>query len=113
MTATLGELDSRQPWPSMVPTLKPQWSRGASAAETSFTFSGRTTLAAHEPKVGARIGDRRQTEDALDQGRRLLDSIPRPENLNHHFVVDPSEFDLYAMDCYRMFAEDGAGSKPR
>jgi tetratricopeptide (TPR) repeat protein len=63
-------------------------------------------LAAQEAKAWARIGDRRQTEVALDKGRRLLDSLPYPENLDHHFVVDPTKFDFYAMDCYRMLADD-------
>ena len=39
---------------------------------------------------------------ALDKGRRLLESLPYPENLDHHFVVDPTKFDYYAMDCYRI-----------
>jgi hypothetical protein len=43
---------------------------------------------------------------ALDRGRRLLDAMPYPENLDHHFVVDPTKFDFYAMDCYRMLADD-------
>ncbi len=63
-------------------------------------------LAAQEAKAWARIGDRRQTEVALDQGRRLLEVMPYPENLAHHFVVDPTKFDFYAMDCYRHLAED-------
>ena len=63
-------------------------------------------LAAQEAKAWARIGDRRQTEVALDRGRRLLDSMPYPENLDHHFVVDPTKFGFYAMDCYRMLADD-------
>jgi hypothetical protein len=63
-------------------------------------------LAAQEAKAWSRIGDRRQTEVALDRGRRLLDSMPYPENLDHHFVVDPTKFDFYAMDCYRMLADD-------
>ena len=32
--------------------------------------------------------------------------MPYPENLDHHFVVDPTKFDFYAMDCYRMLADD-------
>jgi hypothetical protein len=32
--------------------------------------------------------------------------LPYPENLDNHFVVDPTKFDFYAMDCYRMLAED-------
>jgi hypothetical protein len=31
---------------------------------------------------------------------------PCPENLDNHFVVDPTKFDFYAMDCYRMLAEE-------
>ena len=58
-------------------------------------------LFAQEAKAWARIGDRRQTEVALDRGRSLLENLPYPENLDHHFVVDPSKFDFYAMDCYR------------
>jgi hypothetical protein len=63
-------------------------------------------LAAQEAKAWARIGDRRQTEVALDQGRRLLEALPYPENLDNHFVVDPTNFDFYAMDCYRHLGED-------
>jgi transcriptional regulator with XRE-family HTH domain len=63
-------------------------------------------LAAQEAKAWARIGDRRQTEVALDRGRRILDSLPYPDNVAHHFVVDPAKFDFYAMDCYRMLRDD-------
>ena len=63
-------------------------------------------LASQEAKAWARIGDRRQTEIALDRGRRLLEALPYPDNLDHHFVVDPTKFDFYAMDCYRHLGED-------
>jgi hypothetical protein len=63
-------------------------------------------LAAQEAKAWARLGDRRQTEVALDRGCRLLDSMPYPENLDHHFVIDPTKFDFYAMDCYRHLGDD-------
>ncbi len=63
-------------------------------------------LAAHEARAWARIGDRRQAEVALDRGRRLLDSMPYPENLDHHFVVDPTKFDFYTMGAYRILSED-------
>jgi hypothetical protein len=58
-------------------------------------------LFAQEAKAWARMGDSRQTEVTLDKGRRLLDTLPYPENLDNHFVVDPAKFDFYAMDCYR------------
>lgn len=63
-------------------------------------------LFAQGAKAWARLGDRRQTEVALDKGRRLLESLPYPENVDHHFVVDPTKYDFYAMDCYRTLADD-------
>ena len=63
-------------------------------------------LRAQKAKAWARIGDRRQTEVALDQGRSVLEALPHPGNLDHHFVVDPVKFDFYAMDCYRRLRED-------
>jgi hypothetical protein len=29
-----------------------------------------------------------------------------PDNIDNHFVVDPSKFDFYAMDCYRHIGEN-------
>ncbi|WP_426505403.1 XRE family transcriptional regulator [Dactylosporangium sp. McL0621] len=68
--------------------------------------SAAVQLAAQRAKAWARMGDRRQVELALDHGRRLLEGLPYPENLDNHFVVDPSKFDFYAMDCYRVVGED-------
>lgn len=69
-------------------------------------YSVAVQLFAQEAKAWARMGDRRQTEIALDKGRRLLESLPYPENIDHHFVVDPTKFDFYAMDCYRTLSVD-------
>ena len=68
--------------------------------------SAAVQLVAQRAKAWARMGDRRQVELALDHGRRILEGLPYPENLDHHFVVDPSKFDFYAMDCYRTAGED-------
>jgi hypothetical protein len=46
------------------------------------------------------------SREGSDLGRRLLDSLPYPENCDHHFVVDPMNFDYYAMDCYRIVGAD-------
>ena len=80
----------------------------ASRAGTEVTphYSVAVQLFAQEAKAWARIGDRRQTEVALDKGRRLLESLPYPENVDHHFVVDPTKFDFYAMDCYRIAGDN-------
>lgn len=85
--------------------------RGILAASQAGTESAPShgvavQLAAQEAKGWARLGDRRQTEVALDRGRKLLEGMPYPENLDHHFVVDPAKFDFYAMDCYRLLGED-------
>ena len=75
-------------------------------AERAPHHSVAVQLAAQEAKAWARLGDRRQVEVALDRGRRLLEGMPHPENLDNHFVVDPAKFDFYAMDCYRLVGED-------
>lgn len=62
-------------------------------------------LMAQEAKAWAHLGDRRQVELTLDRGRRLLDGLPYPDNIVNHFVVDPSKFDFYAMECYRTLGE--------
>ncbi|MEU3189478.1 XRE family transcriptional regulator [Streptomyces sp. NPDC006992] len=63
-------------------------------------------LYAQKAKAWARLGDRQQTEVALDAGRQLLERLPYPENIENHFVVDPAKFDYYRMDCYRRVGED-------
>lgn len=85
--------------------------RGVIAAANAGEFvAGRRSvtaqLAAQKAKAWARIGDRREMEKALDQGREVLETLPYPEDLDHHFVVDPSKFDFYAMDCYRLFGDN-------
>lgn len=85
--------------------------RGAlAAAETGEAIAPHESVAvqliAQRAKAWARLGDRRQVELALDQGRQLLETLPQPDNLDHHFVVDPAKFDFYAMDCYRILGED-------
>lgn len=74
--------------------------------ERAPTHSVAVQLAGQEAKAWARLGDRRQVEVSLDRGRRLLEGMPHPENLDNHFVVDPAKFDFYAMDCYRLVGED-------
>ncbi|MEV5764827.1 XRE family transcriptional regulator [Micromonospora sp. NPDC052213] len=79
----------------------------AEAGEAVAAHDGAAVqLAAQRAKAWARLGDRRQVETALDKGRTLLESLPYPEDTDHHFVVDPAKFDFYAMDCYRIVGED-------
>lgn len=75
------------------------------AAEAGRGASGNHSvgvqLIAQEAKAYARMGRHREMEQALDIGRKQLDSLPYPDNIQNHFVVDPSKYDFYAMDCYR------------
>ncbi|MFD4481543.1 XRE family transcriptional regulator [Streptomyces sp. NPDC058471] len=85
------------------------------AADAGIAAAPRHSVAvqlyAQKAKAWARIGDRQQTEVALDAGRQLLESLPYPENIANHFQVDPAKFDFYRMDCYRRVAEDGLASQ--
>jgi len=63
-------------------------------------------LYAQQAKAWARLGDRTQTEVALDKGRLLLERLPYPENIDDHFVVDPAKYDFYRMDALRRVGEN-------
>jgi tetratricopeptide (TPR) repeat protein len=85
--------------------------RGAIAAaragaEVAKGHGAAVQLAAQEAKAWARLGDRRQVGLALDRGVGILNALPYPDNVAHHFVVDPAKWDFYAMDCYRILGED-------
>ncbi|WP_231642258.1 hypothetical protein [Nocardia sp. NRRL S-836] len=67
-------------------------------------------LIAQEAKAWARMGEQDEMERPLDRGRSLLDSMPYPDNIENHFVVDPDKFDFYAMDCYRHIGNDRLAS---
>lgn len=84
------------------------------AAEIGHAIAPRTNAAAQlhaqKAKAWARLGDRREVEIALDQGRELLDQLPAPENLRNHFTVDPAKWDFFAMDCYRVLGRRDTAS---
>lgn len=78
----------------------------ADAGHAAAPVSGAAVqLHAQKAKAWARLGDRRQTELALDQGRTLLERLPHPDDLDHHFAVDPAKWDFYSMDCYRVLGD--------
>ncbi|MDB4873060.1 MAG: hypothetical protein JWL97_4064 [Gemmatimonadales bacterium] len=88
------------------------------AADAGHALAPNTSAAvqlhAQKAKAWARIGDRRQVEVALDQGRALLERLPHPDNLDHHFAVDPAKWDFYSMDCYRLLGgADGTSTENR
>jgi tetratricopeptide (TPR) repeat protein len=76
------------------------------ALQTSQNVGLGVQLSAQRAKAWSRLGDRRQVEASLDQGRAILQRLDHPSNLDNHFVVDPQKFDFYAMDCCRVAGED-------
>lgn len=80
------------------------------AAEAGIAVAPNESVAAQlyaqQAKAWARLGDRQQTEVALDKGRQLLERLPYPDNIENHFVVDPGKYDFYRMDAYRKVGED-------
>lgn len=68
-------------------------------------------LIAQEAKALVRMGDQRGALEALDRGRRLLEPMEYPTNIENHFIVDPSKYDFYAMDVYRRLSSDDAAAE--
>lgn len=63
-------------------------------------------LHAQASKAWARLGNRDQAIVEQDAGRELLAGLPFPANPRNHFEVDPTKYDFYAMDCWRLTGED-------
>ncbi|MFQ6392716.1 XRE family transcriptional regulator [Nocardia sp. KC 131] len=76
------------------------------ALETSKNLGVGVQLAAQRAKAWARLGECREVQASLDEGRAILERLDHPSNLDNHFVVDPNKFDFYAMDCCRVAGED-------
>lgn len=81
-----------------------------SATEAGIAAAGERSVSvqlhAQEAKAWARVGDRARVEVALDRGRQLLEVLPTPTDVNHHFQVDPQKYDFYAMDTARLVGQD-------
>lgn len=63
-------------------------------------------LHAQAAKAWARLGDRDQAILEQDAGRELLTRLPFPANPRNHFEVDPTKYDFYAMDVWRLTGAD-------
>jgi hypothetical protein len=56
-------------------------------------------------KAWARIGDRREAEEAMRQAGTTLARLPAPSHPEHQFVFDPSKLSFYAATCYTWLGE--------
>jgi tetratricopeptide (TPR) repeat protein len=68
-------------------------------------------LAAQAAKAYARMGNRNEVRRALDQAARLLGDHQHPSRLKNHFVIDPTKWNLFAMDCYRIARDDARAAE--
>lgn len=85
------------------------------AAEAGAAVAGNSRvavqLAGQEAKALVRMARPDDARRALERGRRLLEPMPYPTNLSHHFVVDPAKFDFYRMDVHRIAGDDDAAEQ--
>jgi transcriptional regulator with XRE-family HTH domain len=63
-------------------------------------------LALQEARGWSRLGDRRQTDQALTRGASLLAQLPVPEHRENHFVFDHTKYMFYAATCYTSLGDD-------
>ncbi|PRW61683.1 hypothetical protein CEP50_19470 [Actinopolyspora mortivallis] len=74
--------------------------------EAAGNHSVAVQIIAQEAKAWARMGRREEMEKSLEWGRLTLEGMSYPTNVENHFVVDPSKYDFYVMDCYRHIGEN-------
>jgi tetratricopeptide (TPR) repeat protein len=79
---------------------------GESGEVAAGNHSVAVQLIAQQAKAYARMGKPAEMQKTLERGRERLDGMPYPDNIENHFVVDPSKYDFYAMDCYRHVGEN-------
>ncbi|MET9020704.1 helix-turn-helix domain-containing protein [Actinopolymorpha sp. NPDC004070] len=63
-------------------------------------------LIAQEAKARARIRDNLNLARDLERGHQVLNRLPTPGRVDNHFVVDPSKWNYYAMDAFRLAGDD-------
>jgi len=81
---------------------------GSNAAPNSSVV---VQLSAQAAKAQARMGNRAEVEKILDEGYRLLGQHQHPLRPENHFVIDPTKWDFYAMDCYRLVGDNDRASE--
>jgi transcriptional regulator with XRE-family HTH domain len=67
--------------------------------------SASVQLALQAAKGWAKLGDRRDADNALQHGLSLLNKLPQSAHPEHHFVFDPSKYEFYAAPIYEWLGE--------
>lgn len=74
--------------------------------QVAGTTNAGVQLALQEAKGWSRLGDRKQTDQALSQGASMLAQLPIPEHRENHFVFDHTKYMFYAATCYATLGDD-------
>src|ERR671934_696535 len=73
-------------------------------AQQGLTLAPNTSagvqLAMQQARVWARLGQRRETEEALRAGATALARLPPPAHPEHHFAFDAPKLTFYAAMCF-------------
>jgi hypothetical protein len=73
-------------------------------AQQGLTLAPNTSagvqLAMQQARVWARLGQRRETEQALRAGATALATLPPPAHPEHHFAFDAPKLTFYAAMCF-------------
>jgi transcriptional regulator with XRE-family HTH domain len=80
-------------------------SADAGLASVKQADSASVQLALQAAKGWAKLGDRRQTETALQHGSSLLNQLPAAERPENHFIFDPAKYEFYAAPIYEWLGE--------
>lgn len=67
--------------------------------------SASVQLALQAAKGWAKLGRRREADDALQHGSSLLNHLPQSEHPEHHFVFDSSKYEFYVAPIYEWLGE--------
>jgi transcriptional regulator with XRE-family HTH domain len=77
----------------------------AGLASMGNADSAGVQLALQAAKGWAKLGDRHEADNALQQGLSLLNELPQSAHPEHHFVFDPSKYEFYAAPIYESLGE--------
>ncbi|MEO3811938.1 helix-turn-helix transcriptional regulator [Sphaerisporangium sp. B11E5] len=80
------------------------------AARTGQKAAGQTSamvqLTLQEARGLARMGNRREADQALSRGADILAKLPTPDHPDHHFVFDHAKWMFYAATAYTWLGDN-------
>jgi transcriptional regulator with XRE-family HTH domain len=87
----------------------------AQAAQQAAPADGSAYIQAtgQEGRAWARLGDARQTRDALARVERLVSPLPPPDRPEHHYRYDPAKAEAYTVTTLSWIADPAAEQAAR